>query len=1279
MNVLYVEDNPSDADLLKRTLSRKAPYIILDWVTTCKEALSKLAASSPDRPLYDLLLTDMELPDGEGVSLISHLHEHRLPIAAVIITGMGSDEAAVAALKAGISDYVAKQGDYLSRLPDVLQTALHRYRAETNRHSESFRVLYVEHDSTDINLTTSHFSYYAPSIRLEIVRTAEDVLKKMPSSENDLNNVQSVCDVLLVDYHLPNLKGVSLLKELLEVRRLDLAVVLLAEHGDKESVTQAFRLGVMDYVVKHPAYLHQLVGVLENAFHRVQLAQKQKALEVSKEYFRSLIENVSDIIIVLDQYGAISYASPSYERLLGFKPEEIVKAKVFSFIHPDDRPSALHAIAETLARPGATGPTLELRIHHKDGSWRYMEAIGKGLKNPSGQSVIIVNLRDVTQRKETEEKLLESEERYRTAIEHSNDGVALVRGDEHIYVNQTFLDIFGYDKPEEILRTSTYMIAHPDDRTMLIEYNQKRQRGEPVPSRYIFKGIKKDGAIRYIDVSAAPVHLKGEPVTLAFLRDITERINSEQKILESEQSLRAILDASPIGIGRVKNRFIDWVNEFMCRMSGYTFEELEGKSTRLLHESDKAFETVGKSLNQTGQAEHRMIRKDGTKRDVLVNISPVNSPSHIFTVIDMTEQKKAEGALRKSEVLYRTLVEKSSEILMLGNAQRKRTYVSPNITKILGYTVEEFLAGSHNDFIHPDSVRIGESARSWVLEHPGESITFEARNRHKNGSWRWFECTARNLLEDPNVNTMVINFKDITERKEAEAALFESETKYRTVVENSLVGFYIIQDNLFRFANKRFCEIFGYAFEEIVDILGPSDLTHPEDREMVEENLRKRLFDGIDNIEYVFRALRKDGMIITLKVLGSSILYNERPAATGTLIDITKEKTLESQLRQAQKMEAIGTLAGGVAHDFNNILTALTGYGTLLQLKLDKGSPLQHYVDQILSASMKGAGLTRSLLAFSRKQPISLNPVNLNNIIKGTEKLLKRLLTEDIILRTLLTSDNIMIMADPTQIDQILFNMVTNARDAMPKGGSLTIETKAVILDREFATTHGFGEPGKYALLSVSDTGAGMDAAVREHIFDPFFTTKEVGKGTGLGLSTIYGIVKQHNGYVTVYSEPDMGAVFRIYFPLTGATIETNPSASKVIRGGKETILVAEDDKEVRQLIRNILVEFGYTIIEARDGEDAILKFSKHKNIDLLILDSVMPKKNGRIVYDEISTISPHIKVIFTSGYTRDVILDKGIEDKQFDFIPKPLSPKDLLEKVREVLDRRQSSITKLP
>ena len=1272
MNVLYVEDNLSDADLLKRALSRTAPHIILEWVSTCKEALAKLETCTPEHPLYDVLLTDMKLPDGEGISLIPFIHERNLPIAVVVITGMRSEEAAVAALKAGISDYVAKQGDYLSRLPNILETALHRYRTEIPSPSRELRVLYAEHNASDADATRLYFSQHAPHIHLETVSSADDVVKKMPSSVDNVKDVGNICDVLLIDLHLPRMNGIELSKELLEARCLDLPIVIVAGHGNEESAIQAFRLGAMDYVIKHPGYLHKLTGILEDAFHRAQLTREQKALKANEEYFRSLIENASDIIMVIDKDGVVRYASPSYERSLGFTPQEMTKANAFSSVHPDDQSSALHTMAETLAQPSVTGPTIELRIRHKDGSWRSMEVIGKGLKDSSGQPIVAVNMRDITQRKEAEEELFESEERYRTAIEHSNDGVALTSEGKHIYVNQKFLDIFGYDKPEEIIGKTTYLITHPDDRPMMVEYGRKRQRGEAVPSQYTFKGIKKDGTICYIHVSVTTMLLRGKPVILAFLRDITEHRLAEQKILESEQSLQAILRASPMGIGRIKNRVIDWVNESLCRLSGYTSEEMKGNNTRFFYESEEEYERAGKVLYAEGQVETRLKRKDGEIRYAFLQLSPTDSTSYIFTVTDMTRQKEAEGALKKSEILYRTLVEKSSEILFLGNAERRRTYVSPNITKILGYTVEEFLAGNRADFIHPDSVRLGESARSWVLGHPGESVTFEARNRHKNGSWRWFECTARNLLEEPTVNAMVMNLKDITDRKEAEAALFESEAKYRMVVENSLVGFYIIQDNLFRFANKRFCEIFGYAYEEIVDVLGPIDLTYSEDRGIVEENLRKRLFDGVDYIEYDFRAVRKDGKIITLKTLGSSALYNGRPSATGTLIDITKEKTLEAQLRQAQKMEAIGTLAGGVAHDFNNILTALTGYGTLLQLKLDTASPLQHYVDQILSASLKGANLTRSLLTFSRKQPIILNPVNLNNIIRGTEKLLKRLLTEDIILKTHLTSDDIMIMADPTQIDQILFNMVTNARDAMPKGGLLTIETKAAILDKEFVATHGFGEEGKYALLSISDTGTGMDAAVKDHIFDPFFTTKELGKGTGLGLSTIYGIVKQHNGYITVYSEPDIGTTFRIYLPLTGAIIETNTSSSESIRGGKETILVAEDDEEVRHLINNILVEFGYTIIEAKDGEDAISKFNNHANIDLLILDSVMPKKNGKAVYNEISAINPHIKVIFTSGYTRDVILDKGIEGKKFDFIPKPLSPKELLETVREALDRKR-------
>jgi signal transduction histidine kinase len=386
--------------------------------------------------------------------------------------------------------------------------------------------------------------------------------------------------------------------------------------------------------------------------------------------------------------------------------------------------------------------------------------------------------------------------------------------------------------------------------------------------------------------------------------------------------------------------------------------------------------------------------------------------------------------------------------------------------------------------------------------------------------------------------------------------------------------------------------------------------------------------------------------------------------------DITHELMVESKLRQAQKMESIGTLAGGIAHDFNNILTALMGYANLMQIKIDESNPLRPYVDQILSASRKAADLTRSLSAFSRQQPVSFTPLNINSTIKATEKLLKRLLTEDIELRTSFAQDDTIVMADKSQMDQILFNLVTNARDAMPEGGVLTIETSIADIDDGFFGAHGFGKPGRYVLTTISDTGTGMDEATCEKIFDPFFTTKEVGRGTGLGLATVYGIMKQHGGYITVYSEINHGTTFRIYLPAAPIKVNDKQDSVTIIERGNETVLIAEDNEEVRSFMREALQEHGYKIIEATDGENAIEKFKQYRDIDLIVVDSVMPKKNGREVYKEIHGINPHIKVLFTSGHTKDVVLDKGIKDKELDFIAKPLSLNGFLQKVREVLDR---------
>ncbi len=400
-----------------------------------------------------------------------------------------------------------------------------------------------------------------------------------------------------------------------------------------------------------------------------------------------------------------------------------------------------------------------------------------------------------------------------------------------------------------------------------------------------------------------------------------------------------------------------------------------------------------------------------------------------------------------------------------------------------------------------------------------------------------------------------------------------------------------------------------------------------------------------------------------IMVLGFNIY--QRKEAEG------EQKKLQSQLVQAQKMEAVGHLAGGVAHDFNNILTAIMGYGNLLRKKMRADDPLKSFVDQVLGAAQRAVNLTKSLLTFSRKQVIELKPVHLNDIVTGIEKLTRSLIREDIEFKTIMRGRDLTVMADSGQIEQVLLNLCTNARDAMPYGGCLTIETGFADIDEAYRRNHLLEKSGRYGVISVSDTGIGMDDETKRQIFEPFFTTKEVGKGTGLGLSIAYGIIKQHQGMINAYSEPERGTTFKVYLPLVSAEGKSAAvSTAEESAGGPETILFAEDEAEVRSIIRIILNEAGYSVIEAVDGEDALRKFAEQgDSIQLLLSDVIMPKKNGREVYEALKAAKPGMKVLFISGYTSDLVHAKGIIGAELPFISKPVDPDRLLRKVREILD----------
>jgi two-component system cell cycle sensor histidine kinase/response regulator CckA len=517
---------------------------------------------------------------------------------------------------------------------------------------------------------------------------------------------------------------------------------------------------------------------------------------------------------------------------------------------------------------------------------------------------------------------------------------------------------------------------------------------------------------------------------------------------------------------------------------------------------------------------------------------------------------------------------------------------------------------------------------------------------------------------------------NITKRKKAEAAYRASEKNYHTLVNNLRVGVYRSSGDLwngnFLEANPAMAALFGFeSLDEFLTVPIASLYQNPEDRRVFLDEVLKQGFVK----DRAIAMKKKDGTPITVSCT-TTLQYDDEGGIKwldGVMEDITLQKNLEDQLRQAQKMEAIGTLAGGVAHDFNNILTALMGYTELIRKMTDKDDPRWGYFSHILTCSEKAASLIKNLLAFSRKQVISPKPVELNVIIKNVESLLKRILGEDIEFSTHLADEPLTILADSNQIEQVLMNMATNARDAMLRGGMLSITTTRVEISSDRLTTCDVPKAGSYALIAVSDTGEGMDTVTRQKIFEPFFTTKEVGRGTGLGLSMIYGIVKQHQGEIKVYSEVGNGTTFRIYLPIhTGksTTLRWALRESLPLKGGTETVLVAEDNQDVRELARDVLIEAGYRVIESIDGEDAVQKFMRHsQEIDLVVIDVVMPKLNGKEAFKKITALKPGVKVLYMSGYTSDVIHNKGILDEVVNFIFKPLSSTTLLRKVREIID----------
>ena len=650
----------------------------------------------------------------------------------------------------------------------------------------------------------------------------------------------------------------------------------------------------------------------------------------------------------------------------------------------------------------------------------------------------------------------------------------------------------------------------------------------------------------------------------------------------------------------------------------------------------------------------------------------------IYTIYQHLLIYRIRRQLVEREELFHLITENAADMIAVVDMEGKRLYNSLSYQKALGYSPEELQASSSFEQIHPeDRDRVVEAAEHARRSGLGE--TLEYRLRHKNGTWLVLESTSsviRNANGDPE--KLVIVNRDITERKRAQQALQRSEAGFRSVVEDAPYGIYRASTSgRFLQVNPALQRMLGYEPGE--DLLG-KDLASEIFRYTGEYQRLSELLTGMDEVKDVeLEWKRRDGTPITVRCSGRRIKdENGAPVYFEVFTeDVTEKRVLERQLRMAQKMEAIGRLSGGIAHDFNNHLGVIIGYSGVLNKALSTNPTLRNHSLEIEKAGQRAASLTKQLLAFSRQQVLTPAVLNLNTLTSDMEKMLPRLLGEDIEVSLALDPALGNVKADQSQIEQVIMNLAVNARDAMPVGGKLRIQTANVELDQAYTWNHPGSKVGTYVRLTVTDTGMGMDAATLTHIFEPFFTTKERGKGTGLGLATVYGVVKQSNGYIWVDSAPGKGTSFQIYLPrhVGQPAAEEHIADSGENLRGSETILLVEDAEPLRKLAQTFLEAAGFRVLSAENGEAALEVARRFGGaFDLLLTDVVMPGINGRVLAEQLMPHQPGMKVLYMSGYTDSFIAGHGVLDPHTHLLHKPFTEEVLIRKVRAVLDGGKKS-----
>lgn len=793
--------------------------------------------------------------------------------------------------------------------------------------------------------------------------------------------------------------------------------------------------------------------------------------------------------------------------------------------------------------------------------------------------------------------------------------------------------------------------------------------------------IKKDGSKGIVEVTVSLLRdQSGEPIGFwGVSRDVTEKKKTERALRESEEKYRQILEKMEEGYYEVdlKGHFT-FGNQALARIHGYPHNELMSMSNRDYSSPDEAkriykiFNQVYKTGIPSKIVNYEVFGKDRSLRMIEISASllrnDLGQPMGFYGITrDKTDQKKSESALRESEEKYRNILESIEEGYYEVDLRGRIAFFNETICSFLGRSPDELMGLYYQDFMPSEDYQRVFRIFNGVYETGIPAEIVETKMIRKDGIPRNVEISVSLLRNDAGepVGFRGIT-RDRTERKKIEKALQESEEKYRMVVENANEGIYIIQDGMMKFPNPRTNELTGYSHKELTST-PLLDLVHPDDRDHVVKQLKKKPeHERALNI-YSFKMITKAGEIIWVDLNTIPIIWEGRPATLNFLRDITPHKKMEIQLLQASKMEALGTLAGGIAHNFNNILMGIQGNTSLIQLDIDRDHPYYEKLNNITKLVKDGSGLAKQLLGTARGGKYEAKTTNINQLLEQSVDLFGRT-RKEVSIHKELQKDLWPVEVDSDQIDQVLLNLYVNAWHAMSGGGDISVQTQNVLLSADYTKSYGIN-PGRFVKISVTDTGMGMDESTVKRIFDPFFTTKDMASGTGLGLASAYGVIKNHNGMITVYSEKGQGTTFNIYLPASGKKISEEASTQDEILPGTGTILFVDDEEGIRQIGEDILKRLGYQVITAKSGESAIEIFQNDKEkIDLVILDMIMPDMGGGETFDHLKEIDPLVKVLLSSGYTINgqakTILDRGCKG----FIQKPFSLGDLSKRVKQIM-----------